>query len=75
MEKHVLVQRMFTNWINMGLLQWAWVKKTVDGVKTHGLSGKEKVPDTAVSKGGAADSLLGQKDLWLLISLKKGETV
>ena len=51
MEKHVLVKKMFTNELNMGLPLWTWVKKTVHAVETHCLSGKE----------GDADSLLGHE--------------
>ena len=57
-KKHVLIKRMFTNWLNMGLPRWAWVEKTVHRVETHWLSSKEKVLDTAVSKEGHADSIL-----------------
>ena len=49
---------MFTNGLNMGLLLWAWVKKTVQGMEPHWYSNKEKVSDAAVSKEGHADSLL-----------------
>ena len=34
-------QKMFTNGQNMGLLQQAWVEKTVDGVETHWHFGKK----------------------------------
>ena len=62
---------MFTNWLNMGLLQWALIEKAVHGAALHWLSGKEKFPGAVVSKGGHADSLLGhEKDSSLLISLK-----
>ena len=47
-------QKLFTNGLNMGLLLWARVKKIVYGVKTHWLSGKEKVPGIVVSKEGHA---------------------
>ena len=43
------------------MLQWAQVEKTVNGMKTHWLSSKEKVLDTAVSKKGYANSLLRQE--------------
>ena len=52
---------MFTKGLNMGLLLWAWVEKTVHGVVTHWLSGKEQVLNAAVSKEGLADSLLGHE--------------
>ena len=45
----------------MSLLQQTWIKKTFDGVETHWLFGKEKVPSEAVSKEGDADSLLGHE--------------
>ena len=47
-EKHVLVKRMFTNGLNMGLLLLPWVEKTVCGVETHWLFGKEKAPGATV---------------------------
>ena len=34
----------------MDLLQWDWVKKTVDGIEKHWLFDKENVPGMAVSK-------------------------
>ena len=43
-EKHILVKKMFTNELNMGLLLWARVKKIVHGVETHWLSRKRKHP-------------------------------
>ena len=49
---------MFTNGQNMDLPPWAYVEKTVHGVKTHWHSSKEKVPGTVVSKEGHADSVL-----------------
>ena len=48
---------MFTNEINMDWPLQGWVKKTVFGMETHWLSGKEKVP-------GAADSKKGDADFW-----------
>ena len=42
----------------MGLLQ-VQVEKTVNGVETHWLSGKENVPGPAVSKEGDVDNVLG----------------
>ena len=47
---YVLIKKMFKNELNMGLPWWAQVKKTVHGMKTYRLSGKEKIPDTAVNK-------------------------
>ena len=41
MEKYVSVKKVFTNKLNMGLLQQAGVKKTVYGVETHWLFSKE----------------------------------
>ena len=55
-EKHVLVKKIFTNELNMILPQWTWVKKTVCGVETHWLLGKEKVTGAVVSREGDADS-------------------
>ena len=46
-EKHALVQKMFTNVLNMEFPRRARVKGTVE---THWLSGKEKVLGAAVSK-------------------------
>ena len=54
--KNVLVQKMFTNWLKMGLSLWTCVKKAVHGVETHWLFGKEKVLATVVSKDGHADT-------------------
>ena len=51
--------KMFTQQLNMGLPLLALVEKTVNGVETHRLSGKEKVLGTAVSKEGDAYRLLG----------------
>ena len=58
-EKHVLVKKMFTNELNMGLPPQAWVEKTVYVVvETHWFSCKEKVLGSAESKEGHTDSLL-----------------
>ena len=64
---------MFTDRLNMGLSLRVWIKKTVHRVEAQWLSGKEKVPDSAVIKEGHADSFLGheKKPKSLLISLKK----
>ena len=50
MEKHVLVNKMFTNRLNMDLPPWAWIKETVHEVETYRLSNKEKVLGTIVNK-------------------------
>ena len=50
-EKHVLIKKIFTNKLNMGLILWAWVE-------TNLLSSKEKVPDTAASKEEYVDCFL-----------------
>ena len=49
-EKPVLVKQKFTNELNMDSLLQAWVKKTIHWVKTHWLSGKDKVLCAVVSK-------------------------
>ena len=41
-EKHVLVKKMLTNGINIGLSQRAWREKTVHGVEAHWLTSKKK---------------------------------
>ena len=41
MVKHVLARKMFSNGKNMSLLQRAWVKKALHGVKTHWLFSKK----------------------------------
>ena len=71
-EKHVLVKKMCTNVLNMGLPLQTWVEKTVHGVEAHWPSCKEKVLGAAVSKKCLAGTW---KDLSLLISLKKGATI
>ena len=48
-ENHVLVlKKTLYKWVEQGLLQWAWLKKTVHRVEMHWLSGKEKVPEAVV---------------------------
>ena len=37
-----LKKKKFINGLNMGLSQWAWLKKTVHGEETPWLSSKEK---------------------------------
>ena len=59
----------------MGLLLGARVELIVDGVETHRLSGKEKVPGSAVSKEGDAVSLLGRKGPIAIDFHEKGATV
>ena len=64
-------QEIFTNGLNMDLLQWAQVEKIVHGVEMHRLPGKEKISGTAVSKGDA-DNVLGYKrthDYWFPLNL------
>ena len=46
---------------NISFLQWGRIKKTIYGMETHWLSGKEKVLSVAVSKESHADSLVGQE--------------
>ena len=41
---------MITNKQNLGFLLQVWVEKSVHGMETHRLSGKEKVPGVAESK-------------------------
>ena len=54
-------QKMFTNDLNMGLPLRACFEKTVYGEETCWPSGKEKVPDAAISKADYTDSLLGHE--------------
>ena len=61
MEKHVLVNRIFTNGLNIGLPLLTWTKKIAHEVNTHWLSSKKKVLGLAVSKEGHADNLLGHE--------------
>ena len=49
---------MVTNGLNMGLLQWAWFEKTVNGIEIYWLFRKEKVSGAVVSKEGDNESLL-----------------
>ena len=51
-------QKNFRNEQNVCLPQRTWVTKTFNGLKTPWLSGKEKIPDAAVSKEHHADSVL-----------------
>ena len=59
-EKHVLVQKIFTNGLNMCMP--LWIKDTVYEVGTHWLSSRKKVPGTAVSKEGHIDSVAERKN-------------
>ena len=60
-RKTCFSQKMFTNRLNIGLLLWDWMEKTVHRVETHWLSSKEKVLGAVVSKEGHADSVLGHE--------------
>ena len=65
-------QKLFTNGLNIALLQRSWVEKTIYGWKKHWHFGKEKVLGAVFSKERHTNSLLGHvKDLSLLISLEK----
>ena len=67
--------KMFTNGQNMGLPLQVRVKKTFHWLETNWLTGKEKIPSTAISKEGHADSLLGQEGTVTIYILEKGATV
>ena len=62
--KHILVQKIFTNWPNMCLLLRAQLKQRIHGVETHWSSGK-KVMGAAFSKENNADSLLAHERTYL----------
>ena len=47
----------FTNGLNMGLPQQAWIKVIVHGVETYWLSRKESVLDTTISKEGHTETI------------------
>ena len=67
MEIHVLVKKTFTNGLNMGLPLQARGEKTVYGVETYWLSGKENILGATVSKESHADDILGHErthDYW-----------
>ena len=66
-----LVKKMFTNWLNIGLPQWVWDKKTVHEEETHWLSSKEEVWGTVVCKESHTVSFGTWKEPWWLICLKK----
>ena len=56
-----------TNDQNIGLLQRAQIEKTVHGIETHWLFGKENVPGAVVYKEKDAGSLVGHEmihDYW-----------
>ena len=54
-------KKVFTNRLNMGLPQLAWIKRIVDGLETQWLSGKENILGTMVNKEGYADNPLRNK--------------
>ena len=64
-------------WAKHGFCDYlrAWIGKTIHEVETPGLSGKEKVPGTVVSKEGHAESLLIVKGPITIDFLGKGETI
>ena len=74
-KKHVSVQKMLTNGLNMGLPLRARVKKTVHGVETHWLSGKEKVLGAAVSKESHAGTVFYDMKCLSIDFLEEGATV
>ena len=59
MEKHVLVKKIFTNRLNIGLARQAWVKKKIHRRETWWLSDQETILDAADIEEGHADCLLG----------------
>ena len=51
-------KKCFTNELNMNLLRWAWIEKTVHSVWKHtDFLSEETALDTMVSKEGLADNL------------------
>ena len=54
-------KKLFPRELNIDLLLWALVEKTVHGIEVYRLSGKEKIQGAATSKKGHADSILGHK--------------
>ena len=50
---------MFTNELNMSLLLWACIEKTIHAIETHWFSYKEKVLGSEISKEGHADKSSG----------------
>ena len=59
MGKHILIQKLFTNELNMGLP----LQKTTHREETYWLSGREKVPREVVSKESHTDRLLGHEGI------------
>ena len=64
-EKHILVQKIFTNGLNLCLPLQAWVEKKINWAKRHWLSRRDKVPGAVISKEGLADCLLRHELVWL----------
>ena len=60
MEWH-FYQKMFTNWLNMGLPLRNWVEKILHGMEIPWLSGWEKVHGAGLCKEGHAESILGHE--------------
>ena len=58
-EKNILDKKILRNGLDMGLPLQTWVKKTVYGMETCRISGKEKVLGAAVSKDSHANRLEG----------------
>ena len=52
-------EKVLTNKQDIALPLWTKVEKTVNGVETHWISRKERVPGAVVSKEGDFESLLG----------------
>ena len=60
----------------MSLPHWAWVEKTGNRVKTHALSGKEKVPEQqSVNKVILTGFFWDMKGCITIDFLEKGEIV
>ena len=57
-EKHVLVEKMFTNGLNLDLPQRTWIEKTDYRVEQHADSPEKKVLCATINKEGHADSVL-----------------
>ena len=70
-EKQVLVKNIY-KWAKNRLTKTSLTKKSVHGVKTHWISGKEKVSGAAVIRNGDTNSVLG---LVTIDFLEKGSTV
>ena len=60
-EAYFSFKKNLNKWTQNRFVTINWVKKTVNGVKTHWLSVKEKVLLAAVIKEGYADSVLGHE--------------